>query len=565
MKNYLFDISTYVNGVRQICGCLGELENDENGEKMDNSNIYIMELFKNSRKIVFCNSVSSKHQMDRCQRKNSSSDCRYEVQDMDKDTVYKRCRLWSDLVNGEKLSHDERFLLATNVVYMKGFEHLFMKWIKQYYDSEVKWRVTLGYIKAENYKPTSCTRCPYHHICLHGKNIIQTVTGRKCIVRLEDEPSYIPVDMGYQYVFEYLTQAILAQDRDIHLIKAQTGIGKTEAYVNFIKQKKGGKPVLIAAPLVKLKSDIAGRLSKSYGVQILSWEQLPLPAEIKSDVESIYKMGYYKDAKSVIKEYTKKKEPSPCDIDFQEYFDGMNILEKDETNVVVTHAQLMNIPEKILEKYEIVIDEDYLYASLRNMGSISVGDIELLIDSGNISGNKLEALQRMIADNGSEYFVNNCSDYKIYKKQEDMKQLGIEGDVNSFLNADAYHRLEKDGGIFIEFFKAPKLPKQKVTILSATLDKEIYQLFFKDRRITFEEVPKVKYQGRLIQYTNHSMSRKRLDMLCPKETSESIREQTFYGTECSIIIYEIKIQELSYNLRFYKPCFQTYFNVLDSK
>ena len=74
----------------------------------------------------------------------------------------------------------------------------------------------------------------------------------------------------------------------------------------------------------------------------------------------------------------------------------MEVLEKAEKHVVVTHAQLLNISEKILEKYEIIIDEDILRTSLRSIGTIDTSDIQQLLNTGNIGGSRSYDFQKLL-------------------------------------------------------------------------------------------------------------------------------------------------------------------------
>lgn len=128
--------------------------------------------------------------------------------------------------------------------------------------------------------------------------------------------------------------------------------------------------------------EIAKRLSLYNVVQILSWEQLNLPRDIAYEVEASYHSGYYKDAKHMIREYSKTETYQLQKEVINEWMTAKMILDKAEKHVVITHAQLMTLPEEILDKYELVIDEDYLYTGLRSMGAIAAEEVKILIEAG---------------------------------------------------------------------------------------------------------------------------------------------------------------------------------------
>lgn len=518
-KNKLFNIDTYTNGRRVVDGFV-EDGSTESCENLDSTNIVILDVVKKSQKIVFYPSI---YQQDMCEKKRT-----YIGTHVKSDTISKMCCLWREFINGGNLSHEDRFLLATNVVHIKGLETVFLKVIYQYYDSYYRWKYYLTYNASRGYCPKSCDSCPYAKECVHEKNMVLTVTGRKSIVRLDMKPKYVSLDAAYSCLENALYDAVFSNDESIHLIRAQTSLGKTQAFVNLSKIKEGRKPLLIAVPLIRLKEEVTERLPYGEGEQILSWKQLGLPLELVCEIEALYGAGYYKDAKSVIKKFAKDNQISEYDM-IKKYENYMDILEKAESNIVITHAQLKNIKSDVLKKYELIVDEDWLFTALRNSGSISVHNVKKLIDSGAIGGNKLQEIEAVIKESKEKYFKCQCKDKIPYCSQEEMNQLGISGDVNGFLNADVYCYSEQAGTI--TFMNIPMLPQQKVTILSATLNEKIYQLVFKSRRIVLHDIPKVKYQGRLIQYAYYSLSRKNIRELCEK-TQMTCEEVYQHIIEC---------------------------------
>ena len=62
----------------------------------------------------------------------------------------------------------------------------------------------------------------------------------------------------------------------------------------------------------------------------------------------------------------------------------------------------------------------------------------------------------------------------------------------------------------VNFFNARQIPDVKMTIVSATLNEELYKNYCKGQKICFMKVPVAKYKGKPIQYTAHSLSRSNL-------------------------------------------------------
>ena len=56
-----------------------------------------------------------------------------------------------------------------------------------------------------------------------------------------------------------LEEAVAARNADIHIIKAQTALGKTEQYAEIVKNWIG-KKFIIAVPTIKLQREVAERI-----------------------------------------------------------------------------------------------------------------------------------------------------------------------------------------------------------------------------------------------------------------------------------------------------------------
>jgi hypothetical protein len=85
------------------------------------------------------------------------------------------CKLFHEFVNGSrKLSHDELFGIATNLIQVETGTKYFMEKRMEYpelYPDDVKnekWKAHLSYMEQNEYKAQHCDKyCPYHEECVH--------------------------------------------------------------------------------------------------------------------------------------------------------------------------------------------------------------------------------------------------------------------------------------------------------------------------------------------------------------------------------------------------------------
>lgn len=84
------------------------------------------------------------------------------------------CRLLDDFLLGEVVGHDERFVILTNLMKIKGGTKLFYEVMQEFYEQESveKWKGYHHYMKA--YRPKRCSGefCPYiHHVSMRERSL----------------------------------------------------------------------------------------------------------------------------------------------------------------------------------------------------------------------------------------------------------------------------------------------------------------------------------------------------------------------------------------------------------
>ena len=70
---------------------------------------------------------------------------------------------------------------------------------------------------------------------------------------------FLPIAWMLLSAFKDLQKGVSAANSEIYIIKAQTALGKTQQYIEIIKNNPN-KKFIIAAPTIKLQLEIAARL-----------------------------------------------------------------------------------------------------------------------------------------------------------------------------------------------------------------------------------------------------------------------------------------------------------------
>lgn len=428
------------------------------------------------------------------------------------------CRLWKEFVSGDGniLSHRDKFLLATNILYIVGFEKDFLDALKRNYpDSDRnKWRYNLNWMRDREYKPASCSNCKYCNSCNHRSNIVETLKGKK-LITFNGNHDFVSVDESFKQISYELKEALKSKKDQIHLISGQTGIGKTSLYIDAINSGKYKKPLLIAVPTSDLKSELIQRIGKENIFDIPFFDDLPLIGR-RFDIQQYYNQGDFEKARQCIIECARDVcEPEELN-KFRVYLNPQIYLEQTSSCVIMTHARLLSLPDKILKRFEIIIDEDILYNSiLVRVGSIKISTLKKILEKNYLSYAKREMIQDLLALKEKKCCINrdyipNEIDTRI------IKRCKTNDNIAEFLKAGCYMKLDD----YIKYLPPIKLPKCKMIILSATLDQTIYEIFFPTRNIIYHEVKQAAYTGNLIQYPAYSMSRTAIKNIVLDENSD---------------------------------------------
>lgn len=431
------------------------------------------------------------------------------------------CRL---LRNAEKniytLTHDERFGLLSNLRYIDGGAKYFLSLIdKCNPDKLVDWNGTNAFLKREKYNPIHCKEfCRYCDSCSHKATLIRTLQQHQRFEILSPEPDYVSLDEAVSDLEIKFSEAMNADDQNIHVIEAQTAIGKTRIYCEYIQKNYKIRKFLIAVPTNLLKNEVAEHLhilDVPVCISPAVSELVHIDPKIKDKLIKLYDTGYNDEARRTIKKML-KKEAKKTDGNYKEiqqelqyFLNFMSYLSSPETRVIVTtHSMLLHLSNNrfcdSLNDYQLIIDEDIIPTICHSQHSIEIQDISCLLENTHITDcqqKQLEFLQNMISETPILYEKE-----AIYYKLNLLQKERIFSDFNNLRKGCILLKNKNN----ITYLYPYQLPMKKVVILSATSNEYIYRKYFSNRIVQYTECKKAKLAGHIYQYPFYNCSRNAL-------------------------------------------------------
>ena len=424
--------------------------------------------------------------------------------------IKEMCKLYSDFLTEDHVPHNDRFLILTNMIHMRGGEKRFLDIVEKKGYERDKWRFYVRYVKDCNYRPQSCEgNCRYCTQCDHQANMLLTVKGQHAINRIAPEPSYSTVEEVFAQIAQDFAEAISEPRKGLYLIPAQTAIGKTECYCNYICQHPEKKYV-IAVPTNKLKHEVTERLSgKGLSVmETISLDEMNGIEDLRRRVEVLYSLGLGRLLKGELRSYIKRYSDS-VEVEIIRAVAVCREYLKQESRwnehavIVTTHAKLLTMSDDMIKDYEVIIDEDIISTIFRNIRSVSVEAIKKIYGSGYCSQKMQDRMEELLNAPEDTYLKFQTAPCFDYVPEDILEAEDTLENVNDLVCADTFVRQ----GSMVRYFCGSRLKKGKYIVLSATLNGAIYRRYFEGWYIKEYLVPMAKYEGRLIQYTNRSMSR----------------------------------------------------------
>lgn len=324
----------------------------------------VVEYGKNKRKFIPISQEGKKNE-----RELKSKITTISGIDTNKMRMY--CQLYKDFVE-KGISDIHKRLLLTNLRYIKRGKTIFFKGIKE--ENELVWNCIWTQSKVYNYIPIECNAggCPYKSIC-QTKSLYSKLLGQ--VISLKTEKTYVSIREAENEFKQYLDEAVDEKKKMICLIKAQTSLGKTQAYCNLVANKTD-RVYMIAVPTLKLQEEVARKLQNKGVNCIKTVSCIEIAKEMNlsicKELDLLYKCGYDDKVKGTLKKYKSEHEDELSDVQNLRLEKCLNQLDTLDGSccVVTTHNMILNLPVHILEKYEIIIDEDLLMSIFRDGGSV---------------------------------------------------------------------------------------------------------------------------------------------------------------------------------------------------
>ena len=485
-------------------------------ERVEDGSI-VMFLPKNNKKIINHKNKTGK---------NNTEASTLRTITINKESLLVMCLLFKEFTEETReLEHDEKFILATNLRFIKGGKTWFFEALPEHHS---KWKSHWKYNVDNDYMPSGCNKgCPYAEQC--GGSTIYSKCGSK-IRKLSNLDTYLPLANCQEQLKTCLREAVDAEDDNIYVIKAQTALGKTEAYCNII-QESPDKQFIIAVPTCKLQAEVVQRL-KYKGIECTQTEsvyetikKLDLP-DLEEMVKKLYENGYGRFVVKQIRTYKNENYNKLTKYQRQEIDHLTGKKQGLETSrcIVTTHAYFQMMNMDTLKDYEIIIDEDFLITLFKRNWSLSLGDVKKIIEKNMLSSNDREKLKLILEMEDQETkqisFTkpNICKLEKLYKRADE-----ISGPLPMLLESSCVvmDRVHEE----IMFCKKIELPPRKMIILSASVNEKLYEdVPGGGERVRFWNVPDAKYKGHVIQYTAHTMSRKCIKTAGTEKVQEKVKE-----------------------------------------
>ena len=430
------------------------------------------------------------------------------------ESLCKLCPLLREFVEGTDIHHDLKWKLALSLQYIKGGKSLFMNSL---IDSEEKWKIAWSDNIPDKY-PERCAYgkypCPHSSTCncysLYAK-------ASKKIRILESQEDFYDLEDCQKELKEYLQKGVSAANSEIYIIKAQTALGKTQQYIEIIKNNPN-KKFIIAAPTIKLQLEIAARLMLE-GVCCEITESMYAKAkqlnnpELTRLLDRAIAGGFERRMKKIIAKYKADhcEELSTRELEMFDWVLKKQGIGQSGAQCIVTTHELFILKELYkLDGYEKIIDEDILMTLFRQMYKLPLDTLKKLLSDYWLPDKDRKTIKEILSlkdMNTMEVHFQNLSESTLdymYQNREKLK-----GPAPKLF--ESTHVVMCKASNEIVFSKKLDFAESgKLIVLSATANRALYIDYFSHKHVNFREVHKAKYKGKLIQYTAETLSREYL-------------------------------------------------------
>ena len=436
------------------------------------------------------------------------------TRNFDWNALYDRCLLYRKFVDGsEYYYYPELFIIATNFINIEKGKKKFMEILNSENNAKneayhtCNWQTTLRTIIEMDYRLEGCESCPYADECMHSKNMILTAKPTNSIILQTKKKEYVSVEEAEEDLRVNFYKAVLSINEGVHIIKAQTGIGKTNLYLDYIL--KSDNKFIIAVPTHNLKMEIYNKAVYKGISDIAYTPEMPeLTQELDEKIKHIYNIGAGEYAIKILRDTFHNMKPEDHDYKvLSDYLESVEKIKDFEGHIITTHDRLlyMRNDNDLLSDREVIIDEDIIRTML-SIGYINNKEIQHMLDKGLFTQQVTKKFKSIIKNKG----------YRRYDYREDERisitneSLPIFDDINADIVGLSESCYTYNNGTETYFVKRKWLPCKKVIIMSATANEEIYKMLT-HYDVHFYSCKMAHYMGELKLCSKHSFSRNSLE------------------------------------------------------
>ncbi|MBW6534015.1 MAG: hypothetical protein K0B11_03330 [Mariniphaga sp.] len=428
------------------------------------------------------------------------------VRNFDYETAIKKCRVFREFAQKEWVHHPDLFGIASNLKFVKGG----LKWMKNIMDECGKYSqnnyAILPYVRSQKYKPQRLANFSPYKEDHNYKNLLQAGRLKKGeVVRLEELKQKDISEMENQ-LKKTINSILDSRDKNIHIVKVPTGVGKTESILNCTN-------VTIATPTHDLKNELKQRIK----VPSVITPEIPTFTDygLNKRLLHFYSCGATKKATRLINEVAFASAInysfSATDKELaRTYLDQLKQVNTAKETIITTHHRGV----QFYQHDTIIFDEDPFKTIFFPLEKVLLSDLITL--KGKVHDPTDKSLIQKIIEEVNRAQPNVCNSLPkfAFNNLSDIEDSIINSDsistpILNFFDSEMYIIDENDANI-IYFIKEQRiLPDKKIIILSATANEWIYKQIY-GNRVKFYDMGNVKLKGKLIQDTTHSFSRNNL-------------------------------------------------------
>lgn len=457
------------------------------------------------------------------------------IRNFDFQALNDNCRLVREINNHEYwATHDILFGIGSNYACIEGGDGEFEELVDNnvegheyaYSGDNISGKYKIPqYARKMGYCPARCENfCPYKDECQNqGLNMLSAIPKKinNKIRKTSDTIEYISREQAEQDTMMAISEALNAHDNKIHCIKAPTGIGKTRMYT-----QENLENVCVALPTHDLKDEVYNRIVENNpDLNIVCKQRFDSPS---ANLNTLYAQWSNTGADVLSNLKAENVAYKNCK-DTREYIDSYikNVESlKTATTVVTTHANMLHLNNPNLNTY--IIDED-ITQSLLSISEYSRDDINALIHQLIMDNGSTDDTVKQLRTLDDTITCMNSECYQIFPSIKITGTKKIKSAISNIAGQLKTNIPEIITSDFMIKTYDPKLRKERILcaksnlnllkndktyiILSATLDKDMCELLFKDRLI-YTDIGAVKIDtdednttGIIYQWCKYSTSR----------------------------------------------------------